>query len=91
MGTICVNDLRVQLFYHVYMCTICNKYMCIYMYTFICMYINLTKIYHYMLKHHLQLSFMMNDENVNITFGTSGSNNADGSHHQDMLANVSVF
>ena len=61
------------------------------MYTFICMYINLTKMHHYMLKHHLQLSRMMNDENFNIMFGTSGSNNADGSHHQDMLANVSVF
>ena len=43
------------------------------------------------LKHHLQFSHMMRDENVNITFGTSGSNNADGSDHQDMLENVSVF
>lgn len=76
---------------YIYMCTICNKYMCMYMYTFICMYINLTKMYDYMLKHHLQFSHMMRDENVNITFGTSGSNNADGSDHQDMLANVSVF
>ena len=62
-----------------------------YMYTFIFMYINLTKMYHYMLKHHLQLSHMMNDENFNIMFGASSSNNQDGSHHQDMLTNVSVF
>ena len=62
-----------------------------YMYTFICMYINLTKMYHYMLKHHLQFSCLMNDENVNITFGASGSINQDGSHHQDMLTNISVF
>ena len=61
------------------------------MYIFICMYINLTKMYHYMLKNHLQSSHMMNDENVNITFGASGSNNQDGSHHQDMLKNVIVF
>ena len=73
-----------------------------YMYTFICMYINLKKMYDYMLKHHLQLSRMMNEENVNITIGASGSNNQDGSHHQshnqygshhqdDTLAHVSVF
>ena len=61
-----------------------------YMYTFISMHINLTKNYHYMLKHHLELSRMMNDENVNIKFRTSGSNNADGSHHQDMLENVCI-
>ena len=76
---------------YIYICTICNKYMCMYMYTFIYMYIKLTKMYHYMLKHHLQLSCMMHDENVNIMFETSRSNNADRSHHQDMLANVSVF
>ena len=62
-----------------------------YIYTFICMYINLTKMYHYMLKHHSQLSLLMNDENVNIMFRASGSNNQDGSHNQDMLTNVSVF
>ena len=60
-------------------------------YVFIHIYINLTKMYHYMLKHHLQLSRMMNDENVNITFEASGSNNQDGSHHQDMLTNVKCF
>ena len=41
-----------------------------------------------MLKHHLQFSGMMRDENVNITFGTSASNDADGSDHHDMLAHV---
>ena len=45
-------------------------------------------MYDYMLKHHLQFSGMMRDENVNITFGTSGSNDADGSDHHDMLAHV---
>ena len=44
-----------------------------------------------MLKHHLQFSGKMRDENVNITFGTSNSNDADGSDHHDMLAHVSVF
>ena len=47
---------------YIYMCTICNKYMCMYMYTFIYMYINLRKMYRYMLKHHLQFSHMMHDE-----------------------------
>ena len=41
-----------------------------------------------MLKHHLQFSGMMHDENVNITFETSGSNDADGLDHHDMLAHV---
>ena len=71
------------------MCTICNKYMCMYtcIHLFVCD-INLTKRYDYMLKHHLQFSGMMRDENVNIMFGTSGSNDADGSDHHDMLAYV---
>ena len=43
----------------------------------------------------------MNEEDVNITVGASGSNNQDGHHHQshnqdgsnhqDMLANLSVY
>ena len=41
-----------------------------------------------MLKHHLQFSGMMRDENVNIMFGTSGSNDADGLNDHDMLAHV---
>ena len=65
--------------------------MYVHVYIYLYVYINLTKMYDYMLKHHLQFSHTMHDENVNITFGTSGSNNADGSDHQDMLANVSVF
>ena len=65
--------------------------MYVHVYIYFYVYINLTKMYDYMLKHHLQFSGMMHDENVNITFRTSGSNNADGSDHQDMLANVSVF
>ena len=43
-----------------------------------------------MLKHHLQFSQLMNDENVNISFGDSGSFNQDGTQHQD-TENVSVF
>ena len=65
--------------------------MYVHAYIYLYVYINLTKMYDYMLKHHLQFSHMMHDENVNITFETSGSKNADGSDHQDMLANVSVF
>ena len=73
-----------------YTCTICNKYICMYtcMYIYLYVYINLTKMYDYMLKHHLQFSGMMRDENVNITFGTSSSNDVAGSGHHDMLANV---
>ena len=48
----------------------------------------------------MQLSLLMNEENVNITVGASGSknqagshhqpHNKEGSHHQDMLENFSV-
>ena len=65
--------------------------MYVHVYIYLYVYINLTKMYDYMLKHHLQFSGMLRDENVNITFGTSGSNDANGSDHHDMLANVSVF
>ena len=65
--------------------------MYVHVYIYLYVYINLTKMYDYMLKHHLQFSGMMHDKNGNIMFGTSGSNNADGSYHQDMLENVSVF
>ena len=62
--------------------------MYVHVYIYFYVYINITKMYDYMLKHHLQFSGMMCDENVNITFGTSGSNDADGSDHHDMLAHV---
>ena len=62
--------------------------MYVHVYIYLYVYINLTKMYDYMLKHHLQFSGMMRDENVNITFGTSGSNDAAGSGHHDMLAHV---
>ena len=65
-----------------------NTCVCTHVYIYLYVYINLTKMYDYMLKHHLQFSVMMRDENVNITFGTSGSNDADGSAHHDMLADV---
>ena len=65
-----------------------NTCVCTHVYIYLYVYINLTKMYDYMLKHHLQFSGMMRDENVNITFGTSGSNHADGSDHHDMLAHV---
>ena len=65
--------------------------MYVHVYIYLYVYINLKKVYDYMLKHHLQFSGMMRDENVNITFGTFGSNNADGSDHYDILPNVSVF
>ena len=53
-------------------------------------YINLTKMYHYMLTPFAVVT-LDDEENVNITFRASGSNNQDGSHHQDMLVNFSVF
>ena len=62
--------------------------MYVHVYIYFYVYINLTKMYDYMLKHHLQFSDMMRDENVNITFGTSSSNDADGFDHHDMLAHV---
>ena len=65
-----------------------NTCVCTHVYIYLYVYINLTKMYDYMLKHHLQFLGMMRDENVNITFGTSGSNNANGSDHHDMLAHV---
>ena len=65
--------------------------MYVHVYIYLYVYINLAKMYDYMLKHHLQFSGMMRDENVNITFGTSSSNDADGSDHHHMLENVRVF
>ena len=65
--------------------------MYVHVYIYLYVYINLKKMYDYMLKPHLQFLGMMRDENVNIMFGTFGSNNAYGSHNQDMLANDNVF